>query len=63
MIYRAIYLSKSGTVRRMTFRCDLGIRQAHRFAEGWELADDTLQRVEWVRECERPLFELQMEAV
>jgi hypothetical protein len=63
MMYRATYRSKHGTERRMTFRCDQGIRQAHRFAQAWELTDDTLQRVEWVRECERPLFELQMEAV
>lgn len=58
-LYRAAYLTKGGTVRRMTFSVAGGIKAAHAFAQGWQLADDRLDSVQTVRELQRPAFQLQ----
>ncbi len=57
-LYRALYQTRTGTVRRMTFAHSGGIKAAHRFAESWQLADDRLQAVATVRPLERPQFDL-----
>ena len=54
-IYRAVYATKAGIVRRMTFSVAGGIKAAYSFAEQWQLADDALQAVAIVR----PQFQLQ----
>ena len=60
-LYRATYRKPDATVRRMTFAHAGGIKAAHRHAQAWELKDDRLQRVDWLRDCERPVFNLTSE--
>jgi hypothetical protein len=47
-LYRAIYRTKAGRVRKMTIASQ-DIKAAHRLAELWELSDDKLQAVAVVR--------------
>lgn len=47
-LYRAIYRTKSGHERRMTF-AERDAKAAHRVAEEWELSDDRLQGVAALR--------------
>ena len=56
-LYRASYLTKSGTVRRMTLSAP-SLRDAWRVAEQWQLADDKLEAVATVP-ARRPEFTLQ----
>lgn len=59
MIYRAKYVTQSGTERRMTFSHSGGIKAAYAFAQSWQIRDERLEYVEWVREAQRPVLELQ----
>ncbi len=56
-LYRALYQTKSGTVRRMTLAAQ-SMREAWRIAADWECADDRLQAVATIRPLERPQFDL-----
>ena len=58
-LYRAAFVTKGGTVRRMTFSVAGGIKAAHAFAQGWELRDDRLDSVQTARDLQRPAFQLQ----
>ncbi len=57
-LYRALYQTRTGTVRRMTFAHSGGIKAAHVFAAQWELRDDRLESVHTVRPLARPQFDL-----
>jgi hypothetical protein len=63
MIYRALYHSKAGRVRYMTFAHAGGIKAAHTFAQSWELRDDKLQGVVTVREIARPSLQFNLSGV
>lgn len=56
-LYRAHYLTKSGTVRRMTLAAAT-MREAWEVAAQWQLRDDRLQAVSTVAQ-RRPPFQLQ----
>ncbi len=56
MIYRAHYLTKSGTVRHMTLAAAT-MRDAWKIAADWQLRDDRLQAVSTVQ-ARRPYFQL-----
>lgn len=58
-LYRALYQTRSGQSRRMTFSHSGGIKAAHSFAQAWEQRDDKLLAVVTVRALERPAFQLQ----
>ncbi len=58
-LYRAVYVTRIGEKRRMTFAHSGGIKAALEFAKLWSLADDRLVRVETVRPLARPQFSLQ----
>ncbi len=61
-LYRALYQTRTGTVRRMTFAHSGGIKAAHRFAESWQIEGangDKLIGVATVRPLARPEFQLQ----
>ena len=47
-LYRAIYATRTGQQRRMTFAA-ADAKSAHRVAEEWELSDDRLQGVAALR--------------
>ena len=47
-LYRAIYATRTGHQRRMTFAAQ-DVRAAHKVAEEWELSDDRLQGVAALR--------------
>jgi hypothetical protein len=56
-LYRAIYQTKAGAIRRMTFAAP-SIKEAYQVASNWELHDDKLQAVATVP-ARRPTFKLQ----
>ncbi len=56
-LYRAMYQTRTGTVRRMTLAAQ-SMREAWRIAADWQLADDRLQAVATVRPLARPQFDL-----
>lgn len=56
-LYRALYHSKAGKVRRMTF-ADITDQRAVETAAAWELADDALVAVRPLRGLQ-PQLELQ----
>lgn len=58
-LYRALYQTRTGQSRHMTFSHSGGIKAAHSFAQAWELRDDKLLAVVTVRALERPAFQLQ----
>lgn len=47
-LYRAIYATRTGHQRRMTFAAS-DVKAAHKVAEEWELSDDRLQGVAALR--------------
>ena len=55
-LFRAEYSTRTGT-RHMTF-CQRSLPDAERYAAAWAI-DDVLVRVETVRECERPAYQLE----
>lgn len=57
-LYRALYQTRSGQSRRMTFSA-ASMREAHTVAERWQLRDDKLQAVVTIRPLGRPEFSLQ----
>ena len=57
-LYRAEYRTRTRTgTRHMTFTHS-SLPDARRYAQMWAI-DDQLVRVETVRECERPVFNLE----
>ncbi len=56
-LYRALYQTRTGTVRRMTLAAAT-MREAWRIAADWQLADDRLQAVATVRPLSPPQFDL-----
>ncbi len=56
-LYRALYQTRTGTVRRMTLAAAT-MREAWRIAADWA-GDDRLQAVATVRPLARPEFSLQ----
>lgn len=60
-MYRALYRTRTGSTRHMTFAHAGGHRAAFLHAQAWELRDDKLDRVNDLRECERPVFNLTSE--
>ena len=55
-LYRATYRTQAGE-RHMTFT-HASLPEAERYAAAWAI-DDVLVSVETVRECERPVFNLE----
>lgn len=52
-LYRAEYVTKGGTVRRMTLAAD-SIKAAHETAAQWVIDGETLHDVSIIRELARP---------